>query len=220
MTADALARAVASRRWHHTIDLGHGIVTPGLWSRAAQAHITTLMDRIDFRGRHVLDVGTLDGQWAFEAERRGAASVLTIDVAQPPHDADNFALARQAIDSDVHREIADVEDFDRPGDFDLILFLGVYYHLKNPLRALANLARALSPGGMLAVEGEVGAGTEPTARFCHHTVHAGDPSNWWVPTVPCLREWVESAGFTIDAADPVTMPAGPFARHILLARKP
>ena len=75
---DELAREVASNTWYHTIDLGEGIVTPGMFDHRPAVDRYLLPD--DLSGMRCLDVGTMDGFWAFEMERRGAAEVLATDV--------------------------------------------------------------------------------------------------------------------------------------------
>src|SRR3546814_5901121 len=62
--------------WYHTIDLGNGVVTPGEYDHRPAVRHVPLPDRLD--GLRCLDVGTHDGFWAFEMERRGAAEVVEI----------------------------------------------------------------------------------------------------------------------------------------------
>lgn len=210
-----LPESVTRRTWHHTIELAPGEFTPGLWSREAQSHIYRLMDRVDYQSKDVLDVGTLDGLWAFEAEKRGAGSVYTFDLEPRP----TFDVAAQMLCSDVSFSVADVEsDTTRCWvPFDIVQFFGVYYHLRNPLRAFANLRCVTDPKGVLLVEGETCEGSDCSAKFLHSTVHCNDPSNWWVPTLPCLLEWVESSGFGVEWHS--DYPVGqPFARSCVVAR--
>ncbi len=82
-------------------------------------------------------------------------------------------------------------------DFDVVLFLGVYYHLKDPLSALATLRQVVRDNGTLLVEGAVL--TEPGcfARFYYTESYLGDSSNWWIPTRDCLRQWIACSYFEI-----------------------
>src|SRR5471032_474924 len=77
MTADEIRTRAAQLRWYQTIDLGHGIVTPGVDDTPLR------LDRLDIpaslTGQTVLDIGAWDGFFSFEAERRGAARVLATD---------------------------------------------------------------------------------------------------------------------------------------------
>lgn len=72
---------VSRIKWYHTIDLGNGIVTPGFIDNRPTTHLFGLPE--DLSGKRCLDIGTYDGYWAFEMERRGAAEVVTIDVESP-----------------------------------------------------------------------------------------------------------------------------------------
>lgn len=196
----SLQNQVNALNWVHTIDLGNGVVTPGRWP--PHPLILRAFDTIDFKGKKILDIGCWDGLWSFEAEKRGAAEVYATDyVSQRSyHEQPTFLLAHQALNSRVkYHPNLPVFDVKRLGEqFDIVLFCGVYYHLKNPLLALARLREVMKPGAILVVEGPVIAATEEIlARFYYHKWFVNDPSNWWVPTVPCLQQWVECSFFEI-----------------------
>jgi tRNA (mo5U34)-methyltransferase len=208
---ESLRQQVGALKWTHTIDLGHGLVTPGRWPPSPL--IRKALDQVDFRGKKVLDIGCWDGLWSFEAERRGASEVYATDLAahRPWNESQTFPLARRILGSRAHYEPdLSVYDVGRLGvtDFDVVLFLGVYYHLKDPLLALARLRQVMRPGAVLVVEGEVlGDDSGSYARFFYHQHHGGDQSNWWVPTVSCLREWVECSFFSIETVYDVSRDA-------------
>ena len=68
----------ANPLWYHTLELGEGVITPGWFD------LRSVVDRLpwpDVRGKRCLDVGTFDGFFAFELERRGAAEVVATDIA-------------------------------------------------------------------------------------------------------------------------------------------
>lgn len=77
---DALAAAVASEVWFHSIDLGHGIVTKGQKTTAALQKELAALRLPDLAGKSVLDIGAYDGFYSFEAERRGASRVVSLDL--------------------------------------------------------------------------------------------------------------------------------------------
>ncbi len=200
-TVASLRQQVTSLNWTHRIDLGNGIVTPGRWPTSPL--VLKALGDVDFRGKKVLDIGCWDGLWSFEAERRGARDVYATDLVahRPFRESKTFLLGRQILGSRAHYEPdLSVYDVGRLGvsDFDIVLFLGVYYHLKDPLLALARLRQVMRPGAILVVEGEVLDDDRASyARFCYHNHHGGDQSNWWVPTIACLREWVECSFFDV-----------------------
>jgi tRNA (mo5U34)-methyltransferase len=212
-TMTSVEDQVRALPWTHTIELGGGIVTPGRWPPSLL--VRKALEGIDFRGKKVLDIGCWDGLWSFEAERRGAAKVYATDYVahRPLRESETFSLAHRVLGSRARYEPnVSVYDMERLGvnDFDVVLFLGVYYHLKDPLLALARLRRVMRPGAILVVEGEVIDDDRARyARFYYHQRYRGDESNWWIPTIACLREWVECSCFEIDTLhnavrDPLT----------------
>lgn len=112
-----------------------------------------------------------------------------------------FDLARRALSSGVETAVLDVarDDLEPLGRFDVILFLGVLYHLRDPLRALRRLAAICD--GVTVVETEaVAIGGHPDAAAVEflgtedRKLH-GDPTNWWIPTPAGLVALCERAGF-------------------------
>lgn len=129
--------------WWHSIDLGNGVVTPGRCFPAGEVHKLCLPDLI---GKSVLDIGTWDGFYAFEAEKRGAESVVATDhwMWHQSTGRAGFDYAREALHSKVIGCDLDVMDH-LPENFggakfDVVLFLGVLYHLRHPLLALERVA--------------------------------------------------------------------------------
>src|SRR5687767_2797399 len=143
------------QNWYHTIELGNGLV-----SRGAYDH-RTIVDRYgipkSLKGKTALDIGTFDGFWAFELERRGADRVVAIDVANiggfdwlpavratlgPAADRQsNFYMAHAMRRSKVERIVCSVYDLspERVGTFDVVFCGDVLLHLHNPLGALINI---------------------------------------------------------------------------------
>jgi tRNA (mo5U34)-methyltransferase len=202
MTATEIQASIERLPWFHTIGLGQGVVTPGKWPPSRI--ILEAFDAVNFRGARVLDIGCLDGLWSFTAEERGAGEVYaTDDVTQLGFTPAPTLETARAIRRSHVTYLSDVSVFDvaerfRGETFDVVIFTGVYYHLKDPLKALATLRQVLRPGGALIIEGPAILERERSyAQFYYHDVLDADASNWWVPTLRCLREWVECSFFEV-----------------------
>jgi tRNA (mo5U34)-methyltransferase len=214
---------VKALSWFHIIDLGNGILTPGKFP--PNDLILKSFDQIDFSGKRVLDIGCWDGLWSFEAEKRGAAEVYaTDDISQRPfHSTRTFNLAKDILKSNVHYfPETSIERVPSLGlKFDIVLFLGIYYHLRDPLHALGILRSVLNDGGLIIVEGDVSYNRRKSfARFLYNDIWRNDPSNWWIPSIKCLEEWIESSFFRKKFiclyTDKVT---GPMGRLVYAAKR-
>ena len=226
-------RAYASRMsWYHEIDLGGGVMTPAMKPRTAIDSEWSLFALGDLRGRTVLDVGGVDGAYAFLAEQAGAARAAVLDhyvwAAHPdeygdiyrrevaagrtppaPHESSawhpeelpakwRFDTARQALNSNVEAIVADFStcDLEAVGIWDVVLFLGVIYHLEDPLRALRRLLRITGEQALIETEAMVIPGSpEPLWRFFPSGELNHDRSNWWVPNIAGLVGALQAAGF-------------------------
>jgi tRNA (mo5U34)-methyltransferase len=206
--------------WFHNIDLSGVQTAPEhflgdyplvKWRRFAHALPA------DLSGRTVLDIGCNAGFYSIEMKRRGAARVLGID-----HDEDYLKQARFAAEVtglDIEFLQLSVYDVGALGErFDLVLFLGVLYHLRHPLLALdlirEHIAKDLfvcqsmqrgDPGEEPLEEDYPFAEaaiferpTYPHLSFIEHR-YAGDDTNWWVPNRACTKAMLRSAGFVIDS---------------------
>lgn len=201
MDKDELLIEVAKHDWMHTIDLGNGVLTPGRWP--SNNNIAKALDGIDLTGKKVLDLGTCNGIWSFEAEKRGAAEVHSIDYltyrgywCKPAYDLAHGVLESKA----VYNPDMSVYDVANLGidDFDVILFCGLYYHLKYPLLALMRLREVMKTGAKIIIEGPVYANNDRAYADYHYgDPLEPDPSNWWTPSRRCLRDWVTSQFFDI-----------------------
>jgi SAM-dependent methyltransferase len=217
VSAEAARRAIAENPvWYHAIELAPGVVTPG---RADWRHVAGKLLPADLHERRALDVGTFDGFWAFELERRGA-EVVAIDVesidaaewpalARPRLQATarewgielgrGFGLAAEALGSRVRREICPVYDLapERVGGAVDVAFVGaILLHLRDPVRALERVAATLRPGGTaillepISLRDTLRSPRRPVARF----EAASSEFNWWVPNLSALKAMCWSAG--------------------------
>jgi tRNA (mo5U34)-methyltransferase len=204
--------------WFHDIDLG-GVRTapehylgdyPAVkWRRFASAVPS------DLTGRTVLDIGCNAGFYAIEMKRRGADRVVGVDF-----DERYLAQARFAAEvsgQEIEFRKLSVYDVGLLAErFDVVLFLGVLYHLRHPLLALdlihAHVAKDLmifqsmqrgSPEvapvaadyDFFQQEHFDGPGY-PKLHFVEHR-YANDPTNWWVPNAAAAEAMLRSAGFAI-----------------------
>lgn len=170
----------------------------------------------DLRGKSVLDIGCNAGFYSFEMKRRGAARVLGID-----HDPTYLAQARFARTELGFEEVEfrqlEIYDVDQLGDerFDLVLFMGVFYHLRHPLYALEKVAK-LVRGKLLFQTMERGSSDElelaedypiterglfydqrfPRMYFVEQR-YAEDPTNWWIPNAAASMAMLRSVGLRI-----------------------
>ena len=190
---DDLKQQIARINWFHRIDLGHGIITPGPDDSPVKLRGLRLPD--DLIGRSVLDVGAWDGFFSFEAERRGARRVLATDtLAWHPHGPyrqEGFNLARRALGSRVEDQLIDVMDLSPQavGVFDLVLFLGLFYHLRHPLLALERIFSVTGDQLILETHLDLLDCKRPAMVFYPTTELNHDPSNWWGPN-PAAVEWM------------------------------
>jgi tRNA (mo5U34)-methyltransferase len=198
-SAEELRQAVQQIRWYHQIDLGHGIVTGGYDTRRRLKHLG-LPDSLV--GKTVLDVGAWDGAYSFEAERRGAVRVLATDhFAWGGADSTSkagFELARRALASRVEDLDIDPTELSaaRVGTFDVVLFLGVLYHLRNPMAALERVFDVT--GDLLVVETEVDMlwSRRAAAAFYADDELNRDPTNWWGPNPRAVLGMLKAVGFS------------------------
>ena len=145
----------------------------------------------------MLDIGARDGFFSFEAERRGA-EVLALDFMPP--DRTGFGVAAELRGSKVDYRVDNVYNLspERHGTFDLVLCLGVLYHLRNPLLGLDKLWGVCDRD--LILETQIRGGRrrrEPLMQFHPEDTLNGDHSNWWSPNPAALRAMMESACFEV-----------------------
>jgi len=252
LSRDALIERVQALGWAHCIDLGHGVVTPGISPKNPDLEAVLP----DFAGRSVLDIGAFDGYYSFLAERGGAARVVALDhyvwgvdlVARsdywnscaqqgilPDMSRDEtdfwddnlpgrqaFDLAHEVLQSKVDPVVADFMkvDLSSLGTFDVVLYLGVLYHMPEPLRALQRLR---------AVTGEVAVIETEALHMRDHPddqllrFYAGgelnrDFGNWFVPSVATLTGMCRVAGFR-SVETKLGPPAPEPPRHVSRLRK-
>lgn len=197
----SLAEQVAQHYWHHSIDLGGGVVTPGQKSLAViNQEAGAILGPIDLAGRSVIDIGAWNGFFSFAAKQRGAARVLATDEyvwTMPAYRGrETFQLARAALGLEIDELQVDVMDLTPEiGQFDVTLFLGVLYHLVDPIKGIEKAACVTRD--VLIVETYMDAleVDRPAMIFYPGTELAGDHTNWWGPNIACVAGLLRWAGF-------------------------
>lgn len=191
-------------------------VVPGVWTNG-RSDMAALLRRIvlpeSLKGLAVADIGTNDGFLAFECVRRGAGFVAAIDHPQwgfAGHAEGNgwerFELAYQLqerwIADRITALIFDVERddiltlLDSVGPFDLVLFCGVLYHVRDMLGTLARMRKLLKPGGMMILETHSDLGDVAGAAIRPYPNGWGDdPTTYWGPNRAAVHSLVSMAGF-------------------------
>lgn len=199
MPVNDLQSRAAALRWFHTIDLGGGLVTNGIVDTAQR--LAGLSLPASLQGLTVLDIGAWDGFFSFECERRGASRVVAADYYSwhgPGWGTKaGFQLAREALGSRVEDVDIDVMDLspERVGTFDVVLFLGVLYHLRHPLLALERVASVTAHQLILETVVDMVGFRRPVMAFYPDRQLNDDPTNWWGPNVPAVRGMLTSVGF-------------------------
>ncbi len=221
------------QRWYHTLELAPGFVTPGWFDMRPYVRHYGLPERMD--GMRALDVGTWDGFWAFEMERRGA-EVVALDVDHedeydwPPRRRPRefstefrgvgFELAHELLDSKVQRVHCNIYDAspERLGTFDLVLCGTVLIHLRDQLLALERLASVCAGRFVFADEYDrlSGLAPFPVARY-----HADRDKAvvFWLPSRRTWRRMLWTAGLddvTEHARFRLKMQGGKTLAHVVL----
>jgi tRNA (mo5U34)-methyltransferase len=183
------------------------------WQRFSQAIPN------DLTGKTVLDIGSNAGFYSFEMKKRGATRVLGIDTDEKYLRQAEFV--REILNLDVEfRQMSVYEVATLKQKFDLVLFLGVLYHLRHPLLAL-DLIREHVCRDLFVIQSMLRGSPEifpvqPNYSFWEREIflnasyprlffieqqYAGDPTNWWIPNQACLEAMLRSAGF-----EPLSQP--------------
>lgn len=202
MNAD-LQSQVSKFPWHHCIDLGGGVITPGGKPLAiCQEEASLYFDRVALDGLSVLDIGAWNGFFSFEAKRRGAARVLATDSYCWKHaifrGRETFDLARAALGVDVEAREIDVAELsqDSVGKFDVVLYLGVFYHRYDAIEALAKVAPLANELLIVETHLDLRDLEVPAMIFYPGRELANDPTNWWATNEQCMIALLRGHGFS------------------------
>ncbi|HEY0180419.1 MAG TPA: TIGR04290 family methyltransferase [Dokdonella sp.] len=211
------AEIAALGPWFHNLHLPDGVETApdhpfGDFPAFKWAEIAPHVPR-DLSGWRVLDIGCNAGFYTFELARRGA-QVTAIDLDPHYLRQARWAAARLGLEARVEFREMQIYDLARePGQYDLVWFMGVLYHLRHPLLALDIVRRKVRrrmvlqtmtmPGAEIAaVPDEIGLDERarlrepgwPAMAFIEKSLRA-DPTNWWAPNQACVEAMLRASGF-------------------------
>ncbi|MGH8981394.1 MAG: class I SAM-dependent methyltransferase [Acidimicrobiales bacterium] len=197
-----LRDAVSRIRWYHKMEIGE-ILTPGVSD--TRRGLPRLQLPASFAGKSVLDVGAWDGFYSFEAARRGARRVLATDSFAWDGSCwgsqEGFLLARKALGFEraVDARTVDVLDIcpeELGGTFDVTLFLGVLYHLRDPVTAIERVASVTRELLVLETETAFGWLGVPAARVYPAGELNQDDTNYFALNRAALEGLLRRVGFT------------------------
>jgi len=207
-------------QWFHNLDL-HGVKTApdhflGDYPNTKWQRFASALPQ-DLRGRTVLDVGCNAGFYSIQMKLRGADRVVGVDTDDAYLAQARFAAEVSGVQIDFRR--LSVYQLERLYEkFDLVLFLGVLYHLRHPLLAL-DMLHEYAVKDLLVIQSmlrgsESVAEVEDDYEFWEQEIFqdrkfpqmyfieqrfSGDPTNWWIPNRACLEAMLRSANFEIVA---------------------
>jgi tRNA (mo5U34)-methyltransferase len=220
-------------RWRHTIELGDGLLSKG------EQDLRTVVDRFglpdSLEGKTALDVGTADGFWAFEMERRGAEKVMAVDVGRAgeldwaPRARENaagrmqksfrrqFDMAHLLLESHVEHRVLSVYDL-APATvgtwtFDVVFCAGLLPQLQNPIQALLSIRSVTREKAIISVPVDETIEREhpglPWLVFGDHEGESvpGEAGTYWRFSSRGLQEIMDYCGFvSTEALEPIELP--------------
>ena len=169
----------------------------------------------DLHGKSVLDIGCNGGFYSIQMKQRGAERIVGID--SDARYLSQARLAAEVLDLNIEFRQLSVYDIEELGErFDVVLFMGVFYHLRHPLLALDLIHEHVSRDLFIFQSMQRGSHevmdvaenypfTEeevferpdfPRMHFIENR-YANDPTNWWAPNRACVEAMLRSSGFTI-----------------------
>jgi tRNA (mo5U34)-methyltransferase len=193
---EAKALVASVPHWHHEFEIFPGLVTPGAYRPALL--LEKLRLPADLAGMRVLDIGTSDGFFALHLARRGA-SVVAIDYRRKQDHGYHVMEQLNPVQIEYHQ----MNIYELPekqlGEFDIVLFLGVLYHLPDMIRAL-HLIRACCRGTFFVETHSENdfCSKIPAARYYQGNTLAKDHTNFWAPNRLCVLDMLYDTGFDVE----------------------
>ena len=236
---ERLRAEVDQYTWYHKIDLGSGVITPGLDLEPIWDMIRQTRKHLDYTSKKVLDVASFDGMWAFEAEKLNAAAVIATDCNYPAFR--NFLFCRERLGSGVlpFFNVAPYNIAERldscfqmlhgdsapyPNLFDIVQYLGLLYHVRDPLLCLNQARSVTGHKGYLLLE-TAAVMDDQRSFMLFNGVPPGpgriypDITTWWAPSFLCLKELLKASLFEPLEETIKVLPQTPTIGRISLVAK-
>ena len=212
---ELLTQISSHKSWYHQIEIAPGIITPGVINCSETLNHLDLPNSLE--GKRVLDIGAADGFFSFEAEKRGAKEVIAIDYLQP--DNYGFSIAAELLNSRVIYLVENIYNLSlkKYGYFDIIFFLGVIYHLPDPMLALRIIRKLCKSSTLMILESYVIDNRFlisdnqfssfdktspylkqiPIMQFYPADILHKDYTNYWMPNTICMRQMLIESNYDI-----------------------
>lgn len=192
--------------WFHSMPMPDGSISKGKRPIEVLRREADCIFKMGMEGRSMLDIGAWDGFFSFEAERRGARDILSTDHfcwsgpgwgSKEGYDFTHKTWSSKARSQDVDVFSLDPQD---QGSFDVVLFLGVLYHLKDPYGGLERAAKMTKDLLVVETVTDCNHTKVPVMRHYLNTELDKDPTNFFAPNIACLESMLREMGFeTIEA---------------------
>lgn len=191
---DDLKRRVSSLgRWYHRIDLGSGVVTPGIKDQSLTFGLYESRLPADLNGLQVLDLGANAAGLSVEFARRGA-SVTAVESGKSYVEQARLVITHLELEDRVTVTSLDMYQILDLGAFDIVCCVGLLYHLRHFQLGLDLVHHAVKPGGHALISSQTMQGTGPTMR-ARHAISGSGQIMGWEPTESILAEMIAKAGF-------------------------
>lgn len=177
-------RIGAAGPWWQRFVFPNGQVV-GQWDSFGLAN--ALLGHLNIKGKTFLDIGCMAGACTLFAEWQGA---ICTGIEVHPRSREQAAIVKEVFKAEFIVEDTSVYDIGPAYLSDVVLMSGVYYHLQDPVLGIRKAWDVTK--GTLCLEGEVLAGEKGSYARFYKGEYKGDGTNWWVPTVECFTDWVET----------------------------
>ena len=219
---NAILNEILKLKFVHRIELEPGVFTCD-YNQPHLENVIQLLEPIDFQSLACLDIGTRDGGIAFLLEKRGASSVIALDI----ENRKQFSLVHKYLQSNVQyitdchvNEMEDKLSKIQPKKFDIIILSSVLNHIYDVFGTLAQTRNLLKPGGLLIVETACIESPESSLYFNFEGYFYNDSYAYWFPTISCFKQLLSLCSFQLlsDLREKVDPKHGDLLRYALTAR--